>query len=969
MQYLPRVMHILLVCSFVFASLTIANVHAQEVEVPETENAAEVIEVSTSQASEDEVEEAIETTTLPEETIINTGDAETALDVENIANTNIIDTSLLDSGELEQEIIEETPTVSTTTATGTIETGATSTVPEETTPADNLVDEELLIVTNDNIATTTTLATTTAATGNNIAGGTDTAITTGDAVAYANVLNVVNTNIIDSDGLVTFINDVLGYEDFDLRDTFEDIYTPPDTANSTPSCSLSVCGNGDVNLVASSSNSAYIENDITVIANSGSNQTKGLNSSITTGNAYATANVVNVANTNITDSNYLLLVFNNFDDYDGNLVLPSSSFFENQFQTGTNYNNTSISNNNAADISNGINVGANTGGNTAHGDTTLVMTGDAAATAHVDNTVNTNLFGSESFSMLIRVSGEWDGEIFGLPEGMSWTHTAEGIRLFNTPGGTSSTGVFNDAEVSNTNTATINNNVQVYALTGDNEATGNNASIQTGDAHAQANVLTLANTNIVGQNWANLIFNIYGNWNGNLSFGVPDLWIGAKATSDDSPMMPGSTVTYTFTIVNNGDTDAPSVQLTNTFNPNLLTFNTPERTERAGEEVRALWELGTIPAGQTREISLDATVSKNLEENTLSEVPLFALVESTTPDANLDDNNEYISITTGITSTRTGGNNRAPTFSAHFDIEKTANRDFASPGDTVDYSVSFYNRGGKLYDSMLIDILTDQQGNIISEQSWPLGIIGTWETINIDYSVVFDSETATGTYTNTAQLIGLHKSLRKKYQTLYESPFAEHNLQIQDTQAGQVLGISLSCDQYIHSFMRYGTVNSHSEVMRLQSFLNTFESANIDVTGVFDTATEAAVRDFQQKYADEILAPWGISHNSGFVYLTTRKKINELYCNNSKAFPMTQKQQSEIAVYRTQRTTPKQTPATNPTNENISLDHFKESTREDKSQRLSSEVKTTENEVTVTTTDQRSVLNTLRTRIGRFLIW
>ena len=48
---------------------------------------------------------------------------------------------------------------------------------------------------------------------------------------------------------------------------------------------------------------------------------------VTTGNAYAAANVLNLVNTNIVNSSYLLLSFNNFGDLSQDITLPSDGFF------------------------------------------------------------------------------------------------------------------------------------------------------------------------------------------------------------------------------------------------------------------------------------------------------------------------------------------------------------------------------------------------------------------------------------------------------------------------------------------------------------------------------------------------------------------------------------------------------------------------------------------------------------------
>ena len=115
------------------------------------------------------------------------------------------------------------------------------------------------------------------------------------------------------------------------------------------------------------------------------------------------------------------------------------------------------------------------------------------------------------------------------------------------------------------------------------------------------------------------------------------------------------------------------------------------------------------------------------------------------------------------------------------------------------------------------------------------------------------------------------------------------------TVPGQVLGASTStvatsttsCDQYLTKFIRLGRKNDSEQVLRLQKFLNDFEGMKVPTNGLFGLATYKAVQVFQVKYAVDILNPWGITDPTGFTYLTTRKKVNELYCKGIKQFPLT----------------------------------------------------------------------------------
>lgn len=89
---------------------------------------------------------------------------------------------------------------------------------------------------------------------------------------------------------------------------------------------------------------------------------------------------------------------------------------------------------------------------------------------------------------------------------------------------------------------------------------------------------------------------------------------------------------------------------------------------------------------------------------------------------------------------------------------------------------------------------------------------------------------------------------------------------------------TLSC-QNLSQNLKYGMKSQ--EVFCLQEFLKA-QGAEIYpeglVTGYFGPLTFSAVKRFQQKYWQEILAPWGLKKEeaTGFVGPTTRAKINQL---------------------------------------------------------------------------------------------
>ncbi len=98
---------------------------------------------------------------------------------------------------------------------------------------------------------------------------------------------------------------------------------------------------------------------------------------------------------------------------------------------------------------------------------------------------------------------------------------------------------------------------------------------------------------------------------------------------------------------------------------------------------------------------------------------------------------------------------------------------------------------------------------------------------------------------------------------------------------GQVLGES-TCGVYLNDYLRYGYKNNTDEVKKLQTFLNDYLGSKLEVSGVFDRSTEKAVRLFQQKESISVLNPWGIGSSTGIVYITTKNRINNLYCSSLK---------------------------------------------------------------------------------------
>lgn len=115
-----------------------------------------------------------------------------------------------------------------------------------------------------------------------------------------------------------------------------------------------------------------------------------------------------------------------------------------------------------------------------------------------------------------------------------------------------------------------------------------------------------------------------------------------------------------------------------------------------------------------------------------------------------------------------------------------------------------------------------------------------------------------------------------------------------DAPVGLVLGAATgtpACGMYLQDYMRMGNAASSTQVTKLQVFLNAV-GITAPLTGVFDAATDAAVRAFQMQYKPEVLTPWYLAklvpheNSTGWVYQLTRWKINNIVCPGSEAYPV-----------------------------------------------------------------------------------
>lgn len=587
------------------------------------------------------------------------------------------------------------------------------------------LDTYRFTATGTNYADVTTNADALAATGDNKilnAWGTST-INTGDAVAGINIANIINSNVVNSEGFLYLKNQIVDPgESLNLSSFF--FPDPEETKRLSSDCSLLSCHAEDVEYYFMATNTAVITNDVDLEAVSGRNTAEGGDMVVHTGDARGGANVINVVNTNIVDSNYRLLTYNAMGDLDGDLILPTEELLHAFFSKPNGMArmiadegadavdlDLAVLNDNQADVNNNVEANAETGDNEMYttDSSSEIVTGNSKAESNILDKVNQNIFGGDSMYLLIRIHGDWDpdGQVVGLPDGLVWEWLPEANSILiknegaeialspileNHPDGDSymaTSSVLNDVK--------ITNDITIDAITGKNAVDGYYGQIKTGNAYASANLMNIANTNVIGTNWTYAVINIFGDFDGDVSFAGAD----ADATNDDDTdpeeLPDDETATTTAT-------STPPVELDPTPTP----------------------PTGGSCGGCGGSKKSNKSNTKNVER----------VVEEVDPNA--------------------------PPFLV---IQKTSNvdeGDVVIAGEAVDYTITVTNRGGQAYDAVVYDTLRNPIGSVMYEDSWDLGTIKAGEVIELEYTTSYDFKTPSGEYTNTAKVEAYRTADSKK---------------------------------------------------------------------------------------------------------------------------------------------------------------------------------------------------------------
>ncbi|MFC1727294.1 hypothetical protein ACFL0Y_02105 [Patescibacteria group bacterium] len=618
-------------------------------------------------------------------------------------------------------------------------------------------------------------------------------INTGDALAWVNLLNFINTNFIGSQVEFLFL-DLLdeevgeGSELINLHEIWQEI--------------LGKKAGGELGSIEESEfermdaliknlNQVDLTNNVCVLAETGQNEANQSGSAeINTGDATALANILNLTNVNVFGSEILFFIINIFGSSDGDLVLPRPENFtaDSPTETGEGDNGQviEIEVENQAEVENELMVEAQTGDNQiiAGGSEAEIESGDATALANVFSLVNLTVWQNDWFFLIINTLGGWTGQVFGWasPDGVeSQDQESQTYQLGSGtgPGGGNGQGS-STLSLENSNQALVGNNLSVMANTGENEINDSQESstIKTGEATALVNLFNLINFNLVGGRMFFGVINVLGNWSGNIIFAYPDVLVSLSNGSGQIKV--GETTSYTLSYENKGYDEANNV---------VVAFELPDGLSYLGDtsgltpEISGqsyLWTIGTLGIGESNSFQIQVHVEPdfNFDDNQLSfwskifpqahaaeneissEIVAVALIATGDPES--DTNNNSDSVKTKVYASENdseGDNQEVDQSQPVLSVTATNNvNQFVYSGDIVTFEVVVKNESGVKAKDVL---LTHQLFNGLPENSlgvaeFKVGDLSAGKGVKLSFGLKMGngSGLSAGDYHTVSQVIG-----------------------------------------------------------------------------------------------------------------------------------------------------------------------------------------------------------------------
>ncbi|MES3005104.1 MAG: immunoglobulin-like domain-containing protein [Patescibacteria group bacterium] len=371
-------------------------------------------------------------------------------------------------------------------------------------------------------------------------------------------------------------------------------------------------------------------------------------------------------------------------------------------------------------------------------------------------------------------------------------------------------------------------------------------------------------------------------------------------TSNQSTASVGGTVVYTITVVNNGPSTANNVVVTDNL-PGSVRFVSSNASVGSYATSTGLWTIGSLANGASATLTISITVNTGAEGREISNT---ATVTANEPDPNTGNNTSTVNfIVNGAGSCSGSCGGGGGSNSANLGITKTVNKTNALPGETVIYTINVINYGPNSTTGVTVNDIIPNTLNFISYNAstgsynntngvWDIGNLSNGSTASLTITATVKAGISPQTITNTATVTGSVNDQDNSNNTSSAS-FNSGNT----PGNGPITPPGPNSCMYLLDYLRADFNNNPVEVIKLQVFLKELEGfTNLQITGIYDAQTIVALDAFQNRYASEILTPWGHTAPTSYTYILTKKKVNEIYCRT--AFPVTTQQQQEIDNFR-----------------------------------------------------------------------
>ncbi|HUD11617.1 MAG TPA: hypothetical protein VMS08_04345 [Candidatus Saccharimonadia bacterium] len=308
---------------------------------------------------------------------------------------------------------------------------------------------------------------------------------------------------------------------------------------------------GTTNTNVNAQNSGNILNNVNLGAQSGDasatdNTAAG---NVSSGNALAEVNIMNLINSFINSGSSFFGVLNIFGTLNGNILFPAG-FLNGLVPSGTtpagasqgasttgpgSTNGTTTDNNTqsqanstvANSIANNVATTAATGAASAESNTEAgsVASGVANTMQSLFNLANTSIFGQNAVLVIVNISGHWVGKIMNMAGGSTESALLTGGATVSPnitgPDSTnqSTTNNNSNSNINEQSEGSITNNVNVGAQSGTADASKNTqvGNVASGNAEAVASVANITNSVINASHWFGvLVINVVGSWLGDI---------------------------------------------------------------------------------------------------------------------------------------------------------------------------------------------------------------------------------------------------------------------------------------------------------------------------------------------------------------------------------------------------------------------------------------------------------------------